>query len=75
VSPLKSRPLPPEKAQEVERRVARTLARYDRGEPLTDHEQLIAYWLRHGEGCHACGAGGPAGIAVAVRSPDAPDER
>ncbi len=66
---LKSGPLSPERAWELERRIERALAKYDCGEALTGKEEEIVYWLRHGGGCSSCAAGMP----VAVRS-GVPDE-
>lgn len=61
---MKSGPLSPERAWELERRIERVLAKHDRGEALTGREEEIFYWLRHGGGCASCAAGVP----VAVRS-------
>lgn len=61
---LKSGSLSLERAWELERRVEKVLAKYDRGEPLTGKEEEVVYWVRHGGGCSSCAAGMP----VAVRS-------
>jgi len=62
---LKSKPSDPEKIQE---RVEAALAKHDRGEPLTEKEWTIVYWVRYSAGCHACGGSG-VGVNVLVRSP------
>jgi len=61
---LKSGPLSPESAWELERRVERALAKHDHGEALTGKEEEIVYWVRHGGQCASCAARMP----VAVRS-------
>jgi hypothetical protein len=58
---LKSRPADPEGSR---KRVEGALRKHDLGEPLTEKETLIVYWVRHGGGCHACG-----GVNVAVGTP------
>ncbi len=68
---LKSGPLSPERAWELERRVEKALAKYDRGESLTGKEEAFVYWVRHGGGCSSCAAGMP----VAVRSGVSKDGR
>ncbi len=60
---LKSKPSDPEK---IRKRVQAAFAKHDRGEPLTETEQRIVYWVRYGGGCHACG-GSSAGVKVVVR--------
>jgi hypothetical protein len=47
-------------------RIEAALEKYDRGEPLSEVEWTIVYWLRFSAGCHACG--GP-GMRVAVGPP------
>lgn len=66
MKPLKSKPADP---QETKRRIDEALGKHDRGEPLTEKELTIVYWVRHGGGCHACGSGRPQ-VAVTVRSSD-----
>lgn len=68
MSPLKSKPLIPAKAEEVKRRIEGALARYDRGETLTEKELLIAQWIRHGGGCSSCAA---VPVIVRYRNPKA----
>lgn len=63
VSGLKSRPSDP---RETRRRVEEALRKHDRGEALTETEQTVVYWVRHGGGCHACGS--TAGVRVAVKA-------
>jgi hypothetical protein len=74
VRDLKSKPLDPERSEAVRRRIEAALAKHDRGEKLTEQEELLVYWVRHGGGCHACGGPSP-GVMVVVRSPDLPDAR
>lgn len=59
---LKSRPSDP---WETKRRIEEALRKHGRGEPLTETEQAVVYWVRHGGGCHACGSA--AGVKVAVK--------
>ena len=49
---LKSKPVDP---LETRRRVEDALRKHESGEILTEMEQTVVYWLRHGGGCHACG--------------------
>lgn len=55
---LKSRPADP---RETRKRIEEALGKHERGERLTEKEEMIVYWLLHGGGCHACG-----GVKVAV---------
>lgn len=60
MSGLKSGPSDPEESR---KRVEGALRKHDLGEALTEKESLIVYWVRHGGGCHVCGA-----INVVVRT-------
>lgn len=66
---LRSKPPSLEKQEELKKRIEAALAKHDRGEPLSDEEMTIVYWVRYRGGCHACGGSTTAGIKVAVRSP------
>jgi hypothetical protein len=61
---LKSKPLTRDQSEELERRIEAALAKHNHGEPLTETEQRIVYWVRYAAGCHACGG---AGVDVVVR--------
>lgn len=47
---LKSGPLSPERAWELERRIEKALAKYDRGETLTGKEEAFVHWVRNDGG-------------------------
>lgn len=66
---LRSKPRSLEKQEELRKRIEVALAKHDRGEPLSDNEMTIVYWVRYGGGCHACGGSTTAGVKVAVMSP------
>ena len=61
---LKSKPLSPEKAATLERRIVAALAKHDRGEELTEKEWTLVYWVRYAGGCPICGG---KGVTIAVR--------
>ncbi len=61
---LKSKAPTPERSAALEERIEAALAKHERGEPLTEGEMRIVYWVRYSAGCHTCG--GSAGVAVAV---------
>lgn len=63
---LKSKPSDPEESR---KRIEAALRKHELGEPLTEKELTIVYWVRHGGGCHACGGSGHRGVTVAVRPP------
>lgn len=63
---LKSKPSDPER---IQKRIDAALAKHDRGEPLTEVEMRIVYWIRYSAGCHACG-GRSAEVRIATSVPD-----
>lgn len=48
----------------LEKRIEVALEKHDCGEPLTETEMRIVYWIRYSAGCHACGSS--PGVQVAV---------
>ncbi len=63
---MKSGPLSPESAWELERRVERALAKHDHGEALTGKEEEIVYWVRHGGQCASCAARVPVAVRFGI---------
>ena len=65
---LKSKAVTLERDVALGKRIEVALARYERGEPLTEKEWTIVQYALGG-GCRVCGGSGYRGVRVVVRSP------